>query len=137
MTGEQRGQKGNGRGRGGSAARTNRTAPDSEFINLELDAKQTKQYRDWRLSAEAVIDAWTELLEAGYRLNTKYDDYSSSIAAFLIPDAENENSGFILTGRGGNAYRAMSEVIFKHFEILHGDWRPAAEHSPLDRDAEF
>lgn len=110
---------------------------DSEFINLELDAKQTTAYRQWRLDVENVVNLWTELVEGGYRVNTKYDDYSASCAAFIIPDAQGDNSGFILTGRGGNAYRALSEAIFKHYEVLHGDWNTHTVLGPLERDADF
>jgi len=110
---------------------------DSEFINLELDKEQTAAYREWRLDVENVFDLWTELIEGGYRVNTKYDDYSSSCATFIIPDDGSDNVGFLLTGRGGNAYRALSEAIYKHFEILKGVW---GNYSPSDkpgRDSEF
>jgi len=123
--------------RAGSAARTTGYRSDSEFINLELDKEQTAAYRQWREDIANVIDLWTELIEGGYRVNTKYDDYSSSCAAFIIPGEGAENVGFILTGRGGNAYRAVSEAIFKHYEVLHGDWRSRQARDPFDRDADF
>lgn len=136
MTGEQR----HGRNSGGGVrnpARGNRYTSDSEFINIELSEKQTSEYRLWRDDLETVIVLWTELVEGGYRVNTKYDDYSSACAAFIIPDEQSDNSGFILTGRGGNAYRAVSEAIFKHYEVLHGDWNSHSKASPLERDADF
>lgn len=128
------------RGRGGgtrSARGTTPTRADSEFVNFELDKDQTAAYRQWRDDAENVITLWTELLEGGYRVNTKYDDYSSSIACFIIPDADSENEGYILTGRGGNAYRAISEAIFKHSEIFHGNWSVAAPAKARLDDPDF
>jgi hypothetical protein len=136
MTGEQQyGRRANARR--GAAKGSTRFSSDSEFINLELDTKQTAAYRSWRADPEEVINRWTELVEGGYRVNTKYDDYSSSCAAFIIPGEESENSGFILTGRGGNPYRAVSEAIYKHFYLLRGDWRSVDPHGPLERDSDF
>jgi len=121
----------------GRATSPPRNRPDSEFINLELDKEQTAAYREWRNDAEAVIDRWTELLEEGYRVNTKYDDYSSSCAVFIIPDERSDNYGFILTGRGGNAYRAVSEALFKHVEVLHGVWGNYQARPPITDDPDF
>jgi len=136
MTGEQ--QHGPSRNaRRSAAARPTRYNSDSEFVNLELDKEQTAQFREWRSDVENVINLWTELVEGGYRVNTKYDDYSSSCAAFIIPGDGSDNMGFLLTGRGGNPYRAVAEAIFKHFEVLHGDWRQFAAQSPLERDPDF
>jgi len=110
-----------------SAARARRTARpvqrgNSVFINRELSKEETSEYRLWREDADNVITQWTELIEEGYRVNTKYDDYSSSCAAFIIPGDGMDNDGYILTGRGGNAYRAVSEALFKHSVIFEGVW---------------
>jgi len=107
------------------AQRRNSYQPDVEFINLELDKEATTDYRGWREDSDHVYTLWTELLEEGYRVNTKYDDYSSSCAAFIIPGDQSGNSGFILTGRGGNAYRAVSEALYKHEVLLSGSWSDA------------
>jgi len=95
---------------------------DSVFINRELSKEETSEYRLWREDLDNVITRWTELIEEGYRVNTKYDDYSSSCAAFIIPGDGMDNDGYILTGRGGNAYRAVSEALFKHAVIFEGVW---------------
>jgi len=98
-----------------------RTA-DSEFINLELDKEQTGEYRQWREDLVNVLDILTEEVEGGYKFSIKYDDYSSSVACFMLPVDGGENSGFILTGRGSTAWRAVSEVLYKHREITGGNW---------------
>jgi len=95
---------------------------EREFINLELTQEQIADYRSWRDDTEAVLQTWTEALEAGYKINTKYDDYSSSIACFMFAPEDEPNSEFILTGRGGNAFRAVSEALYKHEHIFRGDW---------------
>jgi len=117
-----------------SAARGN---SDSEFINYELDKEQTAAYREWRDDFENVLNIVTELIEEGYRVTIKFDDYSSSCAVFLIPPAEGENDGYILTGRGSTAYRALSEAMYKHSDVFRGTWSVGAKPGSLDRDPDF
>jgi len=137
MTGEQRGRKSGTGNRGGGAARGNRHNSDVEFVNLELDVEQTQEYRKWRNDIEDVVAVWSELLEEGYRVNTKYDSYSNACAAFIIPDEQSDNSGYILTGRGGNAYRAVSEALFKHHFLLTGGWATYPHRPRLQDDSDF
>lgn len=110
---------------------------DSEFINRELTKEEQADYREWRNDLDGVLAEWSELLEGGYRVNTKYDDYSSAFACFIIPPDDGDNSGFILTGRGGNPYRAVSEAVFKHSEIFHGVWHSMSASSALRDDPDF
>jgi len=138
MTGEQqqgKRQARSGRGQPGGGGR--RPDRDVEFINLELDKVAQADYRLWREDLEHVVTVWTELLEEGYRVNTKYDDYSSSCAVFIIPPDGNDNSGYILTGRGGNAYRAVSEAIYKHEVLLSGVWGAALAERRGHDDPDF
>lgn len=114
----------------------NRNA-DIEFINRELSVEETAAYRSWRADAENVFVELTELVEGEYRVTIKYDDYSSSCAVFIFPGPDSENSGYALTGRGGNAYRALSEALFKHVVVFKGVWSvPAPRHTATD-DPEF
>jgi len=110
---------------------------DSEFINLELDKEATAHYRVWREDSDHVYDIWTSLLEEGYRVNTKFDSYSNACSAFIIPGDGGENSGYILTGRGGNAYRAVSEAIYKHEVLLSGSWGAALDERRGHDDPDF
>jgi hypothetical protein len=110
---------------------------DVEFINLELDTTQIGEYRQWRQDLGDVSSVWAEVLEEGYRVNTKYDDYSGSYAAFIIPSEQSENFGYILTGRGGNPYRAVSEALFKFKFLLPGGWATYPNRPRLTDDAEY
>jgi len=135
MTGEQR--------RGGKATRNNRSSgargrgADSEFVNLELDKEQTAQYRQWREDVGDVEQTWTEVAEAGYRVNTKFDDYNECCSAFIIPPDGSDNSGFLLAGRGGTPYRAVAEALFKHRFVLKEQWGSFAPQSNYRDDPDF
>jgi len=110
---------------------------DSEFINLELDKTATEDYRAWREDSDHIYDVWTALLEDGYRVNTKFDSYSDACAAFIIPSEGSANAGYILTGRGGNAYRAVSEALYKHEVVLLGTWGAALAQRRGHDDPDF
>lgn len=114
-----------------------RAVADSEFVNYELDKQQQAECAKWREDIQNVVDLWTELIEEGYRVNTKYDNYSSSCAAFIIPDEGSDNGGYILTGRGGDAYRAVANAIYKHAEVCGGVWSKLVAPRDLDRDDTF
>lgn len=114
-----------------------RRGGDAEFINLELDKENTANYRAWRDDFDHVFDLWADMLKDGYRVNTKWDDYSSSCAAYIIPDEGHENFGYILTGRGGNPYRALSEALYKHEVLLSGIWGAAIRERRGNDDPDF
>jgi len=125
----------NGRIRGGGSKPGSRG--DAQFINLELDKVATEDYRIWREGTDHVYDLWTSLLTEGYRVNTKFDDYSDACSAFIIPGEDSQNSGYILTGRGGNAYRAVSEALYKHEVLLQGSWGAAIDQRRGHDDPDF
>jgi len=129
---EQRGSRG-----GGSGGRGGKYRSDSEFVNYELSAEETAQQRRWRSDLDDVSAVWGEVLEEGYRVNTKWDDYSSAFAAFIIPDERSDNAGYILTGRGGTPYRAVAEALFKHRFSLPGGWATYTKHERVEDDPEF
>lgn len=117
--------------------RQGRAAPDSEFVNYELDKEQTDEYRVWRQDQELVYSILTEMLEGGYRVSLKFDTYSSSCAAFIIPDNDSENYGLLLTGRGGNPYRALSEAVFKHEIVFGRTWHVTAKPGNRTDDPDY
>jgi len=123
--------------RGARAPTRARYNSDSEFVALELDKEQTAAYRSWRLDLEAVEEVWSAVLEEGYRVNTKYDDYSGGYAAFVIPADGSDNSGFLLAGRGGTPYRAVCEALFKHEFVLKRAWGSFVPQRDFRNDPDF
>jgi len=110
---------------------------DSEFVNYELTQSEVAEYRAWRNDLEAFDLVFTEALDNGYRFSAKYDDYSSSYSAFMFPDEGSDNSGFILTGRGGSGYRALSECLFKHSEVFRGAWHTSGRGGSVPDDPDW
>jgi len=95
---------------------------DIEFVNRELSSEETDHYREWRADLDNLTDEMDRMLQNGYKISVKFDDYSDSYAAFLFPPIGDDNEGKCLTGRGGNSYRALSEAVYKHVVIFGGNW---------------
>lgn len=110
---------------------------DSEFVNRELTVEETAKYRSWRSDFETVEALQSEMIENGYRFTLRYDDRNLCIACFCFPPEGSDNYGFILTGRGGTAYRAASELLYKHAEIFGGDWMLSPGMRNSSEDPEF
>jgi len=109
----------------------------STFINYELTKDERAALLEWREDASAVVTVWQEVLDAGYKLNTKFDDYNDCYAAFIIPGDGADNQGYILPGRGGNPYRAVAESLFKHSAVFGGAWRVARANGRAENDSDF
>lgn len=104
----------------GKAARFN----DVKFINRELTTDEQKTLKAQPFEPQTGWDQIDALTES-YRVTLKFDDYSGAYSASLTPLSEqNENWGYILTGRGSTALKALKQVLFKH-HVLCGDkpWR--------------
>lgn len=93
-----------------------------EFVRRELNDAEKQQYRSWRDDIDVVINELDRLLQDGYKISLKFDDYSSAYATFIFAPDDSDNAGYCLTGRGGNSYRALSEALFKHVSLLSGNW---------------
>ncbi len=93
-----------------------------EFVQLELS---TEQKRDLKVTYENIVTlslAVDEMLEAGIKLTLKTDNRGNGYVAFAFADPDSDNAGFILTGRGGSSTRALRELVYKHVNILGGEW---------------
>lgn len=121
MTGEQRGKK--WERAGGTGAQFNRRpSDDSEFVNLELNVKEKEELRAWCVDP-IELDAMLEGMFAdGTKITVRNDDRNRCIVAFAFPPPDSDNSGYILTGRGASASRALRQLAYKHHVMLDGHW---------------
>ena len=96
-----------------------------EFINYELSSEQSRACSEWRQDADNVMNLLSEMVENGYKITQKWDGNNNCPVCYVFPGPDTENSGFILTGRGSTAFRAVAQAIYKHYEVFHGDWSNA------------
>ena len=96
---------------------------DNEFVQRELTADEKKACKQFVPTQEEMEAALDHLCEAGYRISLKWDDYSSSQAAYIQhPDLKHENAGLVLSGRGSTPLRALRQAMYKHFVLFDGVW---------------
>jgi hypothetical protein len=101
---------------------------DAKFVNYELDKAQAETLKGHSNDGTEILSSVDSLLDDGYRLSVKFDEYSNCYSAFLQPiKPEGKNGGFILTGRGSSVLKAIKQCLYKHFVCLEGDWSEYVE----------
>ena len=118
-----------------SSRATSRVQQKATFINLELTQEEKAALTQFCTTFDELDDLWEQMIDDGYKITAKYDDYSSCYAAFAFPADDAPVSGHILTGRGRHPSRALRQLFFKHFVVLEKDWLGAA-NSPSARSDE-
>lgn len=123
--------KGSGGGRGRKPSGVGKSDLRDEFLNVELSVEQTAEFKAFRKEVDAINSVLTEMLEDGYKLTCRYDDYNECYACFAFAPDEHDNAGYILTGRGGSGLSAVAELLYKHSEVLGRNWPAAAARSRI------
>ena len=113
----------------GNSMRGSRTAPqrrnageDSEFVQLELTVKEKEALRAFGATSDELDGYIKDFLDNGNKITLKWDDRNTCYVAFGFPGVDTVNGGYILTGRGGAPSRALRELVYKHAQILGGEW---------------
>jgi hypothetical protein len=119
------------------ARKTSGYAGDVRFVNYELPKDERAKFKKW--AHEQLDQFWPmldKLLDGGYALSVKHDDFNDCISAFLLPQGdEHAHKGFVLSGRGSSAVGAAMGVLFRHFIIFEEHWPVDKErHIALDDD---
>jgi hypothetical protein len=106
---------------------------DAKFVNYELDKTAQASCKAWSIDASALFDGILKMCEVGYRFTLKYDHYSKAYACFVQQtEDKGKNSGYILTARGSTPEKAVKQALYKHYEVMAGDWEDFGERSKLD-----
>lgn len=105
---------------GRASVRARATRFDSSvFVNYELDTKQSAECKNWDMAGDSLWLEVAGLCDDGYSFTIKFDAYSDAYGCFIQVRGEPDhpNAGFILTGRGSTAEKAVKQAIFKHRSI--------------------
>lgn len=96
------------------------------FVPCELGADDEEKFREW--VADNDPGMWSHLedcLSVGLKFSLTYDAANQCFVASLSgrPDVEGKQAwNAVLTGRGGLSGEALAIVLYKHFDLLSGDW---------------
>jgi hypothetical protein len=97
-----------------------------KWVNRQLTADEKEQHDSGNTSPQKAFKDLLNLAVQGYNCSLKWDAYSSCFQATLIPYATaSVNYGYGLSARAADPYRALSLLLFKHYEILQEDWQQA------------
>lgn len=107
----------------------NVTKPESnqvKWVNRQLSQEEKEQHDSAPHKIEQIFKGVLTLALSGYNFSLKWDGYSSCYQATLIPyNTAVGNYGYGLSARASEPVRAVSLLLFKHFEVLQEDWQQA------------
>lgn len=96
-----------------------------QFINHTFDDKTKAAFKKSleNLDADRFFERIDTLVEGGYSISIKHDDFNDCVSAFIIAkNGAGQNSGCILTGRGRTSVSALYAAIYRHFDVFDTVW---------------
>jgi hypothetical protein len=98
---------------------------EARFVKRELTADEARACKASEFTAQMFADEVERLIDSGYKLTVKHDDYNHARACWITPvSADDENAGWILTGRGSTAVKALKQALYKWHVVGGGQpWR--------------
>jgi len=95
-----------------------------DFIQCELDKATKDHVKTWDPKFEATLDGLDRLIMDGYKVSLSLDKYHDCVGAFMtMPDQQHKSHGLCLAARGPSVLLALKVLVFKHFQILDGNWQ--------------
>jgi len=99
-----------------------------QWINRQLTEEEKEIHDSAKLSPDKTFKGLLSVGLQGYNFSLKWDAYSSCYQATLIPyNTANTNYGYGLSARAADPHRAISLLLYKHYEVLQEDWTSAAK----------
>lgn len=106
-----------------------------KFVNKNLTAEEKRDHDSANRPVEYVAVEFLKLSMGGYSLKISYDAYSKCMqATLLVWNKANPNFGYGLSARGATAERAVSLLLYKHYDVLHEDWTTAYQAPVVDME---
>jgi len=102
------------------------------FVSPNLTEAQKAAFNDWASRVD-FADVLFKVLDSGYKISAKWDDYSAAYMALLQPTSEQSpNDGYILTARARDPLTAMYRAIYVHAVVLEADWTDYLGRQEID-----
>lgn len=96
------------------------------WVNRQLTEEEKHVHDSAPIKPEKTFKDLLALALAGYNISVKWDAYSNCFQATLIPYATAcANYGYGLSSRAAEPMRAISLLLYKHYEVLQEDWQQA------------
>jgi hypothetical protein len=96
---------------------------DVIFVNWSLSSDEKAACKAWQLSMEDFDNALATIIEGGYKTTLSYDSFRSCYTASIVPSKDaKSNQGYILTGKGSTATKALKQALYIHFHVMGEEW---------------
>lgn len=101
------------------------------YVPCELTADQQRELAVMDLEVEFPLSMALEAIESGYKFAIQRDDKNSTYHASLYDvTVGSPTSGYLLSGRGSSAERAIASLFYKHLNVLADGWSTASTSKP-------
>lgn len=95
----------------------------SSFVQVDLTEAQKEMCKHWVAWDNDPDGAVQAVLGDGLKVTVKEDERSGGYLAMIVPATEpHKFAGWILTGRGSTALKAVKQACFRHLVQFEGDW---------------
>lgn len=112
--------------KGKGLAATKQQFQDIKFVNYNLTEEQKNDHDSTNRPVEYVAVQGVKLISKGYAVKISFDSYSKCYQATLtVWNEANHNFGYGLSARGATPERALSLLLYKHFDVLKENWSQA------------
>ena len=93
-----------------------------------LSTAQLKQHDDKPYTPEEVIEGFNRLVEMGFKISIKTDDYTGNkMISAVCDEVGKDNAGLALSARSEDVEDMSSILLWKFFNVAEGDLRPFAD----------
>lgn len=97
---------------------------DGGFIEVELDEEERGLCRQWVTDCDTLMNLVQQLADDAYTMKVVYEHRNDCYAAYISGHWERNkpDARWTLTGRGSTVSNAIRQALYKHYEVLKGDW---------------
>jgi|SRR5690349_4481688 len=109
--------------------------PQAEFVRYTLSDAEKALIKGTSFPPDVFVDKLHELVEAGYKVTFRWDDFGDCHGCWFIPSEDDlDNKGLILAGRGSTADKAFKQALFMHEMIFEKIWPKPTGTSKAELD---
>lgn len=114
-----------------------KTAPangyEVRWVNRNLTEQEKTEHDTRPVDLSRIGKDWIKIALQGYSTKLSWDAYSKCFQATLTAwDGNCPNYGYGLSARGSTPERAISLLLYKHYEVLQENWTEAYQPRPTD-----
>lgn len=121
----------------GAAARAKYNGYEqASFVQFNPDKAQQAAVKAWPFDPELFETALNNLIDDGYKITFRFDDFGKCYAAWILSPRDHEdNPNLILSGRGSSPIKAFKQALWAHLVLYDKIWpKPNLTRKSLEFD---